>query len=443
MSDKRNLEYAERLSRLIQCETVSSHNDTDLSKFYKFHSLLKVEFPHLFATCEYEDFSGSLLLRWKGKNADLLPILLMNHHDVVEATGNWTHPPFSGAIADGKVWGRGTLDTKGGLWGMLQAADELCREGFVPARDVYFLSSCCEETSGAGADTISKILLKRGIRFAMTLDEGGMILDEPMAGAKGQYAMVGVGEKGYADLKFTARSKGGHASTPGKNTPLVRLGKFMAAAEKKNVFEVKMSPTVRATLKSLSSSMSGPLKFVLGHPKFFSPLLCKVMPSISGAAGAMLKTTLAFTMAHGSDGCNVLPEEAYVIGNMRYSHHQGGKASIEAIAKLAAKYDIETEVIHGGFDSPLSSHTSSAFELVHRAVDASFKGVKTAPYVMNAASDSRYLSRVCDNCLRFAPFAISATQLASVHGLDENVDVETLAPAVDFYRYVITEAENV
>ena len=443
MSDKRNLEYAERLSRLIRHETVSAYEDTDLSKFYSFHELLKVEFPSLFSVCDYEDFSGSILLRWKGKDEALLPILLMNHHDVVEATGKWTHPAFSGAIEDGKVWGRGTLDTKGGLWGMLQAADELASEDFVPARDIYLMSTCCEETSGAGADTISKTLLERGIRFAMTLDEGGMILDEPMAGAKGKYAMVGVGEKGYTDLKFTARSSGGHASTPGKNTPLVRLGKFMAAVEKKNVFTVKMSPTVRATLASLSTSMSGPLKFVLGHPKFFSPLLCKVMPSISGAAGAMLKTTLAFTMAHGSDGCNVLPQEAYVIGNMRYSHHQGGKASIEAIAKLAKKYDIETEVIHGGFDSPLSSHTSSAFELVRHAVDASFEGVKTAPYVMNAASDSRYMSRVCDNCLRFAPFAISSTQLASVHGIDENVDVETLAPAVDFYRYVITEAHNV
>lgn len=443
MSDKRDLEYAERLSRLIQAETISAHGQVDLSKFYSFHELLRIEFPSLFATCEYEDFSGSILLRWKGRDGSMLPILLMNHHDVVEATGNWTYPPFSGAIADGKVWGRGTLDTKGGLWGMLQAADELCKEGFVPARDVYFMTTCCEETTGAGADTISKALLERGIKFAMTLDEGGMILDEPMAGAKGRYAMVGVGEKGYTDLKFTARSSGGHASTPGKNTPLVRLGKFMAEAEKKSVFTVKMSPTVRATLASLSTSMSGPLKFVLGHPRLFSPLLCKVMPSISGAAGAMLKTTLAFTMAQGSQGTNVLPEEAYVIGNMRYSHHQGGKASIEAITRLAAKYDIETEVIHGGFDSPISSHTSTAFELVRRAVDASFAGVKTAPYVMNAASDSRYMSRVCDNCLRFAPFAISQTQLASVHGLDENVDVDTLAPAVDFYRYVITEAHNV
>lgn len=443
MADTRTNEYASRLSRLIQSETISAHSDADLSKFYKFHELLKAEFPSIFAVCELEDFSGSILLRWRGKNKKMLPILFMNHHDVVEASGEWTHPPFSGKIADGKVWGRGTLDTKCGLWGMLQAADELAREGFIPTPDIYFMSTCCEETTGAGADTISKTLLERGIRFAMVLDEGGMIVEEPICGAKGRYAMIGVGEKGYADLKFIARSNGGHASTPGKNTPLVRLGKFMAAAEKKCVFKTWMSPTVSATLSSLSKSMSGPLKFILDHPKFFSPLLCKVMPSISGAAGAMLRTTLAFTMAKGSDGCNVLPQEAYIIGNMRYSHHQGGKGSIDAISALAKKFDIEVEIIHTEFDSPLSDYKSSAFKLVEEAVVASYEGVLTSPYVMNAASDSRFMSRVCDNCLRFAPFSISSKQLASVHGIDEYVDVDTLAPAVDFYRYVITEAHNV
>ena len=172
MADTKTNEYAARLSRLIQAETISAHGDADLTKFYKFHELLRAEFPSIFSVCELEDFSGSILLRWRGKDEKMLPILFMNHHDVVEASGEWTHPAFSGEIADGKVWGRGTLDTKGGLWGMLQAADELAREGFVPARDVYFMSTCCEETTGAGADTISKALLERGIRFAMVLDEG-------------------------------------------------------------------------------------------------------------------------------------------------------------------------------------------------------------------------------------------------------------------------------
>lgn len=441
MADTRTNAYAEGLSRMIQAETVSQKDAFDRAKFDRFHTLLRELFPTLFSRAQVEDFDGSLLLRLCGTGSGA-PILLMNHHDVVEACGDWKYPPFSGEIAEGRVWGRGTLDTKGGLWAMLEACEELLCEGWRPGCDVYFLTTCNEETSGAGADCISRELEARGIRFSFVLDEGGMILDEPIGGAKGQYAMVGVGEKGCADLKFIARSNGGHASTPPKNSPLVRLGKFMAAVEKSNIFKAELSPTVRATLKSLSASMSGPMKLFLGHPTLFAPLLSRVMPSVSSAAGAMLKTTVAFTMAAGSEGTNVLPQEAWVVGNMRYSHHQGGKNSIEAITRLAKKYDIETVVLSSGVDSPLSPHDGDAFALITRAVEASYPTVKVAPYVMNAASDSRFLSRVCDNCLRFAPFAISDEQLASVHGINESVDIETLAPAVHFYRLILSEGSH-
>jgi len=441
MTDSRTSLYAGRLARLIQANTVSQENQTDKTAFYSFHALLRELFPCLFAVCSCEDFDGSLLLRWPGTDTQAAPILLMNHHDVVDATGTWTHTPFSGEIADGKLWGRGTLDTKGGLWAMLQAAEELAAEGFTPRMDVWFLSTCNEEQGGEGAALISRTLAERGIRFQLVLDEGGMILPEPIDGAKGTFAMVGVGEKGCADLKFIARSSGGHASTPGKDTPLVRLGKFMTAVEKSSsLFPAEVSPTVAEMFTRLSASMSGPLKLVLGHPRLFTPLLKRVLPSMSGAAGAMLKTTLAFTMASGSQGTNVLPQEAWVVGNMRYSHHQGGRSSIEAVSALARQFDIETEVLSPGFDSPLSSHESDAFRLVERAVESVFPGVQTPPYVMTAASDSRYLSRVCDNCLRFTPFLISHEQMASIHGIDENVDLSTLAPAVDFYRYLISEA---
>jgi len=439
MPDVRTVKYADGLARLIRAKTVSRDPQPDKSEFYQFHELLKEVFPMLFAACDYVDFDGSFLLRWKGKGGGE-PILLMNHHDVVEASGSWKYAPFSGTIAEEKVWGRGTLDTKGGLWAMLQAANELVEEGFVPARDVYFLSTCNEEQGGDGADCISKILLERGIRFYMVLDEGGMILHEPIDGAKGTYAMVGVGEKGCVDLKFTARSNGGHASTPGRNTPLVRLGKFMVEAEKGKVFPAAISPTVGEMFTRVSETMHGPMKFFLGNAQLFKPILVRVMPLVSGAANAMLKTTLAFTMAAGSKGRNVLPEEAWVIGNMRYSHHQGGNNSIQAITKLAEKYNLETTVLDPVFDSPVSDYQSEAFQLVERAVSKIFPGTRTSPYVMNGASDSRYLSRVCDNCLRFTPFLISHEQMDSIHGINENVDMSALAPAVDFYRYIITEA---
>ena len=125
---------------------------------------------------------------------------------------------------------------------------------------------------------------------------------------------------------------------------------------------------------------------------------------------------------------------------MRYSHHQGREQSFKTIIRLAKKFDIETVILDPGFDSILSDHRSGAFQCVEKAVSTVFdKSIKTTPYVMTAASDSRYLSRVCSNCFRFTPFRITQTQLDSIHGIDENVDIAALAPAVKFYQYMMTE----
>lgn len=437
MGTDRNQEYAEILGKMIRCETISVMDIKQPEKFRKFHGLIKELFPNFFETVEVEDFDGSLLMRWPGKDSSKEPVLLMSHHDVVEATGEWTHDPFSGEVHDGKLWGRGTLDTKGSLWAMLQAAEEMIIDGFKPECDIYFESACTEETTGEGADTITKELEKRGIRFRMTLDEGGMIMYDPIGGADGTFAMIGVGEKGCADLKFIAKSNGGHASTPVKNTPLVRLGKFMAEADKAKCFKVEMNPIIEEMFRRIAPSTKGALGFLFKHVGFFKPVLCKVMPSVSGTAGAMLKTTLAFTMAEGSEGTNVLPQEAWVIGNMRFSHHQGQQDSFEKIRALAAKYDIEMEIPDPGFESHVSDYKSEGFKICEDAVKEVFPGVIPSPYIMTGASDSRYFSRVSDCCLRFAPFLIDDQQLDSIHGIDENVNVDTLSGAVDFFKSIM------
>ena len=188
--------------------------------------------------------------------------------------------------------------------------------------------------------------------------------------------------------------------------------------------------------------MTGGLKFVFKNSKLLKPILIKILPDVSNVANAMLKTTVAFTMAKASEGSNVLPQEAYVVANMRYSHHQGCKDSIKAIKKLAEKYDIETVVLDAGYPSPLSDYNSNAFKFVEKAITKIYPDVKTAPYVMTGASDSRYMQCVSDNCIRFTPFYINVEQLESIHAVDENVDLQALSPAVDFYRYILTEYNN-
>ena len=436
--DIRSNNYAKILSRLIGVETISVEGQKDKTKFYNFQRLLRECFPCLFERCVIEDFNGSLLLRLKGKSTDN-PIMLMNHHDVVEAPGEWRYPPFEGKIVDGKVWGRGTLDTKGGLFCMLQACEELVKDGFTPERDVYFLSSSTEECDGTGAQSICKALKERGIEFKFVLDEGGMIASDPIPGAKGKFALIGVGEKGCADIKFIARSSGGHASTPPKDNPLVRIAKFVSLVERKNLFKAKMSPTVCELFTVLGKSMKGVNGVLLRNCKLYKGTLAKILPILSPAAGAMLKTTVAFTMAKGSEGANVIPHEAYVVANVRYSHHQGKKSSIDALKRVADKFDIEMVVLDGGIETSISDYHSDEFKFIKDSIKSMFDGVHVTPYVMNGASDCRYADILSKNCFRFTPFIISDKQLDSIHGIDENVDISNLAPAVDFYKKIIKE----
>jgi len=441
-NSKRADEYGEKLSKLLQIETVSSRFDDDRSKFYGFHNVLEELYPNIHRVCEKHVFDGSLLFKWAG-NGEGKQIMLMSHHDVVEATGEWKHEPFSGDIDDdGNIWGRGAVDTKASLSCILQAVEELIEKGFEPKGDVYIASGCTEEWSGPGAPTIAKYLQDNGVKLELLLDEGGMIIDEPVGGVNGIYAMIGVVEKGYGDVKFIAKSNGGHASAPKKNTPLVRLGKFMTQADSKNPFKVQLTPTVCEMFNRMAPNMNFGMKVIFANMWLFKPLLLKLLPSISSEAGAMIRTTLAFTTAAGSDGLNVLPQEAYVTGNMRFIHHQGTDESIKVISEIAKKYDLDTEVIYKDYPCPVVDYKGEAFRIIEKTVNEIYPGVGVTPYTMTGGTDSKYYKDVCENCVRFAPLYINKQQYKSIHGLNENINKGTLPMGVDFYKKVIEEYEK-
>lgn len=429
--------YGKQLSKMVQKETISSRFDSDRTKFLEFHELLEEMFPNVHKMCEKHVFDGSLLFKWNGKG-NHEPILFMSHHDVVEATGTWEHEAFSGDIdEEGRVWGRGAVDTKASLFCMLTAVEELMADGFEPEGDVYIASSCTEEWSGDGAPLTVEYLKSQGVKLAYLMDEGGMILEEPVGGVKGTYGMVGVLEKGYGDVKFIAKSIGGHASAPKKNTPLVRLGKFMADVEKKSPFVNKFNPTVKEMFKRMAPNMNFGMKIIFANMWLFEGLLKKLLPVISSAGGAMLHTTLAFTMAKGSDGLNVLPQEAYVTGNMRFIPHQDTDESVELISNIAKKYDIETEVIYKDYACPVVDYNNAPFQLVEKVASEVYPGIGICPYVMTGGTDAKFYRELSDNCLRFAPLYIDNQQYSSIHALNENIYQGALPLGVDFYKRMI------
>ena len=387
-------EYGRRLSKMIQKETISSRGNTDLTKFYEFHKTLEELFPKVHQNCEKIELKGNLLYRWKGLG-EQEPILLMSHQDVVEANGEWKKGPFSGEIDEkGRVWGRGTVDTKGSLFCIFSAVEELIWEGYQPKGDIYIASSCTEEISGDGGPLIAKYLKDQGVQLAFLLDEGGMIVEDPVAGVKGLYGMVGVVEKGYGDLKFVAKGSGGHASAPKKNTPLVRLGKFMADVDKNSPFKAKMTPTVREMFRRMTPNMTFAMRMVFANLWLFEGILLKLLPVLSPAAAAMTRTTIAFTTAKGSEGLNVLPQEACVTANMRFIHHQANKASIKRIAKIAEKYDIETEELYNDEPCPIVDYKSDVFRMIENVAAEVYPGVGICPYTMTGGTDSKYFKEI-------------------------------------------------
>ena len=433
---ERAMACARKLSAMVKCETVSVPGEDQRDKFLAFHQVLEELFPLVHQRLEKTEIDGNLLYWWKGEKSDR-PLVLMSHQDVVPAEGTWLHDPFSGDIEDGKVWGRGASDTKCSVMAFFQAAEELLAEGYVPPTDVYLSSSCTEEWAGDGCPKLVGFLEKQGVRPYLVCDEGGGIITDPIGGIRGNFAMVGVFEKGKADVKFTARGGGGHASAPGRNTPVARVAAFIDHMEKHSPFVKKMEPPVQAMFENLAPYAPFYMKLLFSNMWLFRPLLVRVLPMISAQAGAMLKTTIAFTRLKGSDAYNVLPEEAWVGANMRFIPHEGMEKSLDKVRKISHMYGLEMETYHASDVSRSVDIHGEGFRTVENVIARTFPGVPVCPYVMTSASDARNYERIAENVVRFAPVIYGPEQMKGMHGVNENIEYNCLPGCVDFYKKLI------
>jgi carboxypeptidase PM20D1 len=428
--------YARKLSRMVAFDTVSVPETNQRDKFLPFHQLLEDLFPLVHEQLEKTEIDGNLLFFWKGKHSDK-PLVLMSHQDVVPAEGEWKHAPFSGDIAEGKVWGRGASDTKCSVMAFFQATEELLTAGYTPEQDVYLSSSCTEEWSGDGCPKLVDELERRGVHPFLVCDEGGGIITDPVGGIHGNFAMVGVFEKGKADILLKARSEGGHASAPGKNTPVARLADFVALFEHHNPFKRKMPAEVQSMFEQLAPYAPFYMKMLFRNMWLFKPLLIKVLPMISAQAGAMLQTTIAFTMLKGSNAYNVLPQEAILGANMRFIPHEGMNASLNKVKKIASMYHLDMEVYHAVDASRSVDIHGPGFMLVRETIGKTFPGLEACPYVMTGATDARNYERIAEHVVRFAPVVYGPEQMKGMHGLNESIEYNCLPGAVDFYKNLI------
>lgn len=251
---------ASRLARMIQVPTVSAELDQrGAAPFEEFLSLLHRLYPLTAERLEHDRVTEfGLLSRWPGANPEAAPLVLMAHYDVVpaEESEGWDHPPFAGHVDDIWVHGRGALDDKGPLLVIAEAVESLLAEGFTPARDVYLSFGGNEEVQGDAASKIAELLASRGVTPWLVLDEGGAVVDSPIALAPGQAAMIGIGEKGVATLRLRAISQGGHASAPEGPTAAARIGRALHRLDA-STFPARAPEAVTQMLATLAQRGSG------------------------------------------------------------------------------------------------------------------------------------------------------------------------------------------
>lgn len=428
--------YVDSFRKLIQCPTVT---ESGHEYFEAFHKVLDEEFPNVTATCKKIELGRDVLLyKWSGKNSDR-PVVLMAHQDVVPALGgDWKYEPFSATVEDGKIYGRGTMDCKNTLFGTIQAVEELIGEGFVPEQDVYLSYSDCEETSGPGAELARDWFKANGIKPNIVIDEGGAIIRKFMDKMTKDACMVGILEKGYADVKFIARGKGGHSSQPPKNTPIARLGALVNYCEKHTVFKPKMSEPAKQMVKGLGNVLKQPLK---GLAKMLggSCLLAKLAPKVTPSYGmAMYETTMVFTMMDGATAPNVIPQEAWINANLRFSPNDRSEDCFKKLRKIAKKFDCEMEITKCREASPMVDLNSDSYKIFAEAIKKTYPDVEVVPYLMFGGTDCRIMQEIATTAIRCTPCKLSMKQLDGMHASNENVDISSIGETVQCFKTFLT-----
>lgn len=430
------LKIAENLSRMIQFETISSQDvdQMNLDVFQGFQKELERLYPKVHEICE-RSFHGTtgVLYRWKGRASDA-PVVLMSHYDVVPCDrALWSVAPFSGKIDETYVWGRGSLDTKGTLCGILEAAEGLIQNGHTPEQDIYFSFSGDEEISGPSTPAIVDHLLEQGISPHLVLDEGGAIVENVFPGVDKPVAVVGTGEKGYLDVLLKLKGKGGHSSAPPSSSLVGKLAKAVVLIEKKP-FKAHLTPPVREMFDTLGRHSTFAYRLIFSNLWLFEPLLIKLFTRSGGEMNALIRTTTAVTKMTGSNAFNVLPPSAEIGVNYRLLPGDTIEGALSYIEETVANSEIEIEKITWREASPLSPTDSRAWSLLKSTINETWAGVIVSPYLMLAASDSRHFCKISKHVLRFSAMPLSKEERGLIHGNDERIKIKTLVDVVNFYE---------
>lgn len=423
------------LSELVKCRTISYDDCTleDDAEFEKLYGLLPVLYPTVMKNAEQIEMGKrALLFRWKGKEPGD-PAVLMAHFDVVPVVEEaWEKPAFDALIENGEMWGRGTLDTKVTFNGILSAAENLMKQGFVPEHDIYMAFSGGEEINGPGAGDIVTYFEEKGITPSLVVDEGGAVVNNVFPGVTVPAALIGLAEKGLMNLKYTVKSDGGHASAPGPHTPVGKLSMACAKVEA-HPFDTKLCRPVLQMFDTLGRHSGFLYRMIFANLWCFSGLLGNIAKKSGGTMNALMRTTVAFTQMQGGAAPNVIPPEAVMVSNIRINPEESVQYVIDRINKIIDDPDVKVEAITADEPSRVSTTDCEGWNKVANAAASTWKGALVAPYLMTQCSDSRQYGRISDRVYRFSAQDMTMEEVERIHGNNERIRLEVIPRAIEFF----------
>ena len=433
----------ENLSRSIQFETIShpDYEKFDYDEFQRFLSWLEEEYFQIFKDLEKKYLGETLLLKWKGEDPSLDPILLTGHYDVVPVRDNansiWKENPFSGKIDDVYVWGRGALDDKSGVIAILEAVDYLLTQDFVPNRTIYLSFGHDEEIGGRrGAGKVAEFLINEGVKLEWTLDEGSFLLKDIIPGVDKPVAVINVAEKGSLTIEVIGKAEGGHSSMPSSNSSVGYLAEALLKLEG-NPIPGKLEGISLGLFNEVSKQMPFQYKILFANLWLFEPVINSFL-SNSPTMNAVIRTTTAPTMLSASNRINVLASEAKGIVNFRLHPRDNPESIINFVNDLIGNENIEVKKLSAGtLASSVSDWNADGYKVISNAVREVYGDIIVAPGLMVGGSDSKHYGKAAKNSYRFNPFPLSASELSGLHGIDERIKKEDFLNGIRSYIRII------
>ena len=370
---------------------------------------------------------ANVVARLKG-SGEKPPLLLTAHLDVVEADpAHWRHPPFSGTIAEGCLWGRGAIDMKNHAAMSVALLARLAREKAKPKRDIIFAGVADEE---AGCQYGSLFLCDQHrdlVQSEFAIGEGGGFNIE-IAGRS--YFTVQVAEKGVCWVKARARGEPGHGSMPRSDSAVIKLSEALVRLGKRGL-PTHSTKAVEDFVSALAAALPLPARVLL--PQLLNPKLAPRMlkmlpdPSVGRAFRAMMGNTAAPTVLRAGSKTNVIPGLAEAEIDGRILPGQTTAMFLKELSQVLGP-DIELEVMRELPPVVTEPRESSMYDAIIGLLSEREPGSRAVPYMLPGFTDAKAFTQIGARWYGFAPVKLPAEiRFADMfHGHNERIPIEGL-----------------